>query len=396
VDSEGNILIVSAEPRTASLIAETLGSNERLRPADACRDVTALAGCLDRQTVAAAVVDLGPNPEQVLGQLAPLIAANVQTRFVLLADEPTNELILEAMQLGARHLMRKDALGKDRMALREVLGRLVTSVSSQAKATGSLITVLSASGGCGATTIAVNLANEFRLGMAGSVLLVDLDAAYGAVSDYLGLEGSYGAAEVLSQSRGADPQLIRSGAQPYTDDLHVLLSPASTSFFEPSALEYANLAPALLACAQAYAYTVVDAPRVPLDVAAVLANAGKAALILMQLTVKDVHMAENMRAALLRRGVAAGKIIFVINRYRKRSFMVSYSAARRALEGGHFLHVRNDFRGARKGINYGQPLAQAAPMCDLRRDVRKLAETLAADQPVAAAGRRGQGVTGDR
>jgi len=389
VTAEGNILIVSADPATAASIAQTVRANERLRPGEICHDIGALGACLERQTYPAVVVDLGPNPEQTLGHLSGIIAAHGETRFVLLAAEPTTELTLEAMQLGARHLMRKDALGKDRMALPEVLGRLVSSVSSHAKPAGSLIAVLSASGGCGATTVAVNLANEFRLGMAESVLLVDLDTAYGAVSDYLGLEGSYGLAEVLAQSRAADPQLIRSGAQAYADDFHVLLSPASTNYFDPPSLDYANLSSVLLACAQTYTYTVVDAPRAPIAVAATLASASKSALILMQLTVKDVHMAQNMRAALMRRGVAAGKIIFVINRYRRRTFMVSYSAARKALEGGYFLHVRNDFRGARKGINYGQPLAQAAPMCDLRRDVRKLAATLAGDAQAVTAGRKG-------
>jgi len=389
VTADGNILIVSADPKTASMIAETIAAGERFRPGEVCGDVGALGACLDRQTFPAVVVDLGPVPERMLGQLATVIGAHGDTRFVLLADHPTTELTLEAMQLGARHLMGKAALGKDRMALPEVLSRLVSSLPSQARPSGSLITVLSASGGCGATTIAVNLANEFRLGMAESVLLVDLDTAYGAVSDYLGLESGYGLAEVLAQSKGVDPQLIRSSAKPYTDDFHVLLSPASTNFFDPPVLEYANLPGALIACAQTYTYTVLDAPRVPVDVGATLASVSRAALILMQLTVKDVHMAENMRAALMRRGVAAGKIIFVINRYRKRSFMVSYRAAQKALEGGHFLHVCNDFRGARKGSNYGQPLAQAAPLCDLRRDVRKLAATLAGDGLAAAtAGRK--------
>jgi len=52
--------------------------------------------------------------------------------------------------------------------------------------------------------MAVNLANELRLAASEPVLTIDLDTCYGTVSDYLGIEGRYGIADVLSRRKPID------------------------------------------------------------------------------------------------------------------------------------------------------------------------------------------------
>ena len=97
----------------------------------------------------------------------------------------------------------------------------------------------------------------------------------------------------------------------------------------------------------------------------------------MQLTIKDIHGARNLRTTLLDRGVPAGRIIPVINRHRKRKQMISLEECRRALDVSNFELISNDYRNAVRGINFGQPLAEAAPMSSIRKDIRRLARTLA-------------------
>ena len=371
---QAGVLLVTAEPDTAQAVDETLRASERLAPAGTCRALEELTALLQTHAVSAVVVDIDPQPGRMLANLEPIIARFNGTRFVLLASALDEDLILEAMQIGARHCLQKEAIGSE---LAGVLQRLTADGSAKPRGRGAVIGVLSASGGCGATTLAVNLANELCLGSPESALLVDLDSSFGAVASCLGLKGDYGVADLLAHGGNADPQLVSSSATVCSEHLHVLLSPASVNYAAPAPLQYDNLDAALEACKQAYPYTVVDAPRVPVEVAAVLAKACWATLIVMQLTVKDIHIARSLRAALLDRGVPAGPIIPVINRHRRRKQMISLEECRRALDVNDLELIGNDYRNAVRGINFGQPLAEAAPMSSIRKDIRRLARTLA-------------------
>ena len=108
------------------------------------------------------------------------------------------------------------------MVVGGVLDRLTAPDIHAAGPSGEVMTVISASGGCGATTIAVNLADEIAQKQKQPTLIWDLDTAYGAVASYLGLTPRYGADHVLHYGGDIDAQLIKSTASVHNDRLHVL------------------------------------------------------------------------------------------------------------------------------------------------------------------------------
>ncbi len=103
-------------------------------------------------------------------------------------------------------------------------------------------------------------------------------------------------------------------------------------------------------------------------------DAGDATFLILQLTVKDIAMARLMLSALKERGVFAEALTVVINRHQKRQTMVTLEDVRTTLGEIPLTCIGNDYRSAIKGLNYGQPLAEAAPRSALRREVRVLAE----------------------
>ncbi len=258
-----SIPLVTTDAEIADSFVRALEASERLAPAGTCRNLVELTARLGRNPAPAAVVDIGPGPMQMLAELGPIIPKFSDTRFVLLSREVQNELLVEAMEIGVRYVMDRKALDPELVG---VLQRLMPNSVRRAGGSGLAITVLSASGGCGATTIAVNLANELRLEVGEPTLLVDLDASYGAIGAYLGLKGNYGIADALAHGDRVDAQLVRSSASEFTEDLHVLLSPANLGSQTRTTVQYENLGHALEACKQAYSHTVIDAPRVPVDV----------------------------------------------------------------------------------------------------------------------------------
>ena len=372
---ESSTLLVTDDETTARKVAAALESGSRLGPLVVCERISDLAGRLRKTRCPVALVDIDPEPMRMLSEIAALVADCPDTKFVVLSSSLKTDLILEAMQTGARQFLCKDAINGE---LVPTLHRLIEQGSPrQGAGSGSAITVLSAGGGSGATTIAVNLANDLHLAGATNVLLVDMDLSYGAIATYLGLQGNYGLADVLSHGNAPDAQLVRSCAMTFTQGLHVLLSPASVSTHTTRMLEYGNLANAIRACREAYGFTVIDAPHIPPELAVDLALQSQTVLIVLQMTVKDIHYARELRSALNRAGVPPSQIMLVVNRYLKRNPMISFKDCRKALGEENLEIVRNDFRSAVRGINYGKPLAEAAPMSALRKDVRRLAEKLA-------------------
>jgi len=364
------IWLLTSDARAAQAVRTTLDAEKGFALSGVCEELSELAVVLEREAAPAAVVDIDSQPTRMLRELEPVIARFPHTRFVVLCSSFSNDLILESMEVGARHFIPKQAVETD---LATVLKRLTPgAAASRDDQRGMLVTVLSAGGGCGATTLAVNLAAEFSVLTRSASLLVDLDTAYGAVATYLGLSGEYGIADILARRGGIDPQLIRSTVVSHGETLHALLSPASVDLGRAAPLSCDRIETATEACSGAYAYTVIDAPRVSMDMATALAMESGCTLIVGQLSVKDIRMSRAIRALLVDRGVPARSIRFVAGRYTKHG-PLSRSDVERGLGGTELDLIHNDYKAASYSINIGELLAKAAPRSTLRCDIQRLA-----------------------
>ncbi len=271
------------------------------------------------------------------------------------------------MQTGVRRVVVKQSLAAE---LPGVLDRLTVADANDEDPSGQLITVLSASGGCGATTIAVNLAEELAQSHGQPALLCDFDCAYGAVTGYLGITPHYAADQILHYSGEIDGQLIRSTATVHSERIHVLANPCSTNPDGGETLRFDQLEPTIDSARRAYGITIVDAPRLPLPIIATLAANSARTLLVFQLTVKDLRTVRTMLEGLRGRGIDMNTIVPVANRYVKRQ-LITLDEAGKAL-GAAPQTIRNDFTPAIKGLNFGQTLAQAGPRSYLRRDLQAL------------------------
>src|SRR5688572_507115 len=290
------VLLLTNELATASAVTAGLQSNGKLADEDVCRDFRELSERLAETAAPAALVDI--DEAGALATLETLARRFPDTRFIVLASALDSQRMLEAMQIGARHYLLKHSIASE---LSGVLHRICPNgVSGRA---GMVFSVLSAGGGCGATTLAVNLANELALapasgtsrgGAGGRALVVDLDTCYGAVGPYLGVEGEYGILDLLARNGPIDADLVETSSMAYGENLRVLVATSNARLGgagagDTTSLEPARIAAAVGACASSSPATVIDAPRLPLASAAELVRTCDMTLLLMQLTVKDIR-----------------------------------------------------------------------------------------------------------
>lgn len=366
------VLLVTDERDTVSAVSEALKTNGEFSGSRVCRGIPQLVLRLESGRSAAVLVDIDQQPGRILADLESVISRFPDSRFVVLSKERGDSLMIEAMQVGARHFLVKQSIRED---LADVLHRLVPSGPLKRKTESPLITVLSAGGGCGATSIAVNLAKELHLLSGQQTFLVDMDCYYGGVATYLGLEGQYGLGDVLTHRGAIDPDLIQTTSVPCGNGMRALLSPASTNFRTAGPLASQRLPDAVKALSHSGTCTVIDAPRLGSEMDALLALSSRVTLLVFQLCVKDIRAAKAIQDSLLRAGVEPNRVLAIANRFRKRHSIVNLDDAGAVLQC-RIERLQNDYKAASAALNFGQSLADAAPRSILRREIVRLAETI--------------------
>ena len=365
-----NILLVTNEDNTAKLVGSVINDTEDMTLAGICNEVSELRGHLTNIKVQAVIVDIDLDPSRIFYDLGEILHSYPETYIIVVCSNFHKELVLRAMQAGARNFLEKNNITAE---LSEVLQHLVKKSKRKKTGLGSVISIFSAGGGCGATTVTVNLASELQLLSSQPVLAIDLDNCYGTMSIYLGINSQYGIADVINRKGLIDTHLIQSSAFTYMQDFHVLVSPASMDSSKEKSLEYDNLPRVLEACRQLYEYTVIDAPRMPENTMKNLASLSDIILIVYQLTVKDVHFARSIVSFLTKSGIESQKIILLANRVTKRGPLIRVEDSKKAVGLSSCQVIRSDWRKAMKSVNNGQPLVQVARGSGLQSDFRKLA-----------------------
>lgn len=376
------IILFSEEQALRERISILLAKKEGVfPPVNATADINELSNRLEESNVPFVIIDYTKTSNGILNEIEPIAAGFPMTRFVMLTEDLNSELVMKSMQCGIRHVQAKSDMESE---FSDILQRLMPPViTSKGEDQGRAITILSAGGGCGATTLTVNLANELQLASEQPVLLIDMDYHYGAVGTYLDLHGQYGVSDVLAHTGHIDANLIDTTAVKYSEKLHALISPASIHFQETRPIPNNHIEPVIEACKQGYGYTLIDAPRIPMDIATSLAECSAGTLIVFQACVKDVRIAKSIITSLNNRGIPLENIYPVLNRYKKRGEMVSIEEAKNALGGLKITCMANDYSSAVKGINFGKPLSKSAPRSALRKDLRDLVERITDKESVS-------------
>ena len=374
---ESNILLITRDDNTTNAVNSALSNSKGITLAGICKEVSDIRSYLSNTNIHAVVVDIDPNSSSILRDLGEILHSYPEIYVVVVCSSFHKDLVRRAMQAGARSFLEKNNITTE---LSEVLHHLAKNSERNKTGSSSVISVLSAGGGCGATTVTVNLASELRLSSSQPVLTIDLDNCYGTLSIYLGIKSQYGIADVMNRKGLIDKHLIQSSAYSYTDDFHVLVSPAGMDSQKEISLEYENLPRVLEACRQLYGYTVIDAPRMPEIILTKLAGLSDVILIVFQLTVKDVNFARSLVLSLTKSGIASKKIMLLANRVKKRGPLVRLEDSIKVIGLDSCQVIRSDWRKAMKSVNHGQPLVQSAKSSGLRKDFRKLAAKIRASQ----------------
>lgn len=367
------VVLVSSQPATRAAVTAALPTNGRIDRPVLINVPEELEPILGELSIDLALIDLDTRPRQVLTKLEEVIPRFPNTWFIALSDSDDVALLREAMRLGMRQWISHSELTAELMS---VVDRLAQQRKVDAPRLGKVIALLSAAGGSGATTIAVNLAAELKQIGEIRAVLIDLDLAFGGSAAYLGVNGHYGIEDILNKETIIDRELVDTTSVDTRANCPLLMSPATTHPFAPATMRPQRLKDLLGVCRAEFGYTILDAPRLDWPVVAALAESCQAIVLVLQANVRELRYAKGLIAKLLEEGVDHGRVKTVVNRYARRRQVIPWQEVDRMLGGVTKFTVRSDYKTASHAANFGRPLCEVAKRSGLRKDIAGLASSL--------------------
>jgi pilus assembly protein CpaE len=177
---------------------------------------------------------------------------NIRTGHLLVVGPATDpKLILRAMQAGADLFLDEADLGSE---LNAALSRLQARQPAAA-GPGQLIAVLSASGGCGASTLAVNMAALLAKAR-GRCNLIDLNPGKADLAPLLDLKPQYTLADLCRNVDRLDRTLYEKLQTPHPSGVGLLAAP--WQFHDICSITTGGVAHAIRLAREAFASVVVD------------------------------------------------------------------------------------------------------------------------------------------
>jgi pilus assembly protein CpaE len=246
--------------------------------------------------------------------------------------------------------------------------------------------VMSAVGGAGATTLAIEMATRLALCAPRAMVgLIDLNLADGAAAGYLGGKAAMTLTEAAVAPDRMDASLLAAFAARVTGGFDLFAGPRDPTAFE----RHHSVAVCRLlevAC-QTYDWLVVDMPRArhgwSLDV---LAGSDEV-LIVSELTVPALLAARALADEIEAELGEDSRPKIVLNRLAKRAFGPSPSQAEAEKALGRKVDgaITSDWEAAACSVNLGGPISHHRPRSRIVRDVAMLVDGLALKRSAPAA-----------
>jgi pilus assembly protein CpaE len=232
-----------------------------------------------------------------------------------------------------------------------------------------VIGITSVAGGSGATTIAVNLANEIAENLSRSTILAELTLQMGSVASMLNLKPRFTLPHVLREIHRVDDYLLEKTLVPVSERLKVLAAAHdhnSVPFFVPEHVVK------IVECLRKLAsVTVLDMPGTFDELEFQVLKTCDQVIVIATQSVPSLRSLKSFCESLPEERVVHSLWV-VLNRYNPGLKGFTCEDVKDALGVARVYPIANDFRAVNSSVNKGRPLRQVAPGTPILRDLNCL------------------------
>lgn len=315
------------------------------------------------------IVDIPSRDAQRAIRAIELIRATTQ-QIAIFANGEMNQPfnIVASMRAGAGEYIDFSA-GSE--ALLEALTRFSSERTRSLGGAGKarVFTFISAKGGAGCTTAAVNTALALQKSH-GDVVLLDF-APIGHAALHLNLRPQFGVLDALQNLHRMDHSLLEGMMTPTKEGMHLLAGPQQPYPSEPTPGELARLFDLLVSH---YRFVVVDVSSRLDPTTRLLSDLSNAVLVVAQTDVVSLWCAGRIHN-FLEEGTGRDRVRLVLNRYKKIPGFTDEDV-QQVTNCKVLWKVPNAFQTVSPSIDHGTPVV-LQENSEISRSYRGLAETLA-------------------
>lgn len=341
--------------------------------------------------VMAIALDDDDNANMAMVEAVIQRASSLGVRVLVIAEELGPIVLHRLLRLGAADFvpypLPEGALHDAIQRLRQPAIDMASAVSSarmsaqQGQRNGTLYAVQPLAGGSGATSFAVNLAWEIANSGkdAPTVCLIDFDLQTGSVATYLDLARTEKVYELLSNTAVMDRDFFLNTLQTFNEKLKVLTAAADMlplDLISPDDIER------LLTMARSnFDVVIVDMPGTVVQWTETILNECEACYAMMELDMRSAQNALRMIRALKAECLPLNKLRYVLNRAPKFTDLSGKARAKRMAESLDIdfeVQLPDGTAQVTHANDHGLPLSEVAPKNLLLKEIRKLAQAIAA------------------
>jgi pilus assembly protein CpaE len=304
---------------------------------------------IQSENAAVVIVDIPrDNPQSALSAIEILHHVLPELAVFAIGSLSQPQVIVNAMRAGAKEFLERPTTTGD---LLDAFVRLTAAKrrSQREEARGKMFALINAKGGCGCTTVAVNLALALQAAH-GNTALVDI-ASLGHCALHLNLKPLFTVEDAIRNLHRLDSSLLESFMTRHSGGLQLLAGPNTPLGTEPSTTEYAKMFDLLIGH---FRYVVVDLSTRMDATTRLVGSLAHNLLMVAHTDVASLWSAGRVQQFLSETG-RRDKIQLVLNRFRKiPGFSESDAEAAAAVK--LLWKIPNQYFAVSTAIDRGVPL----------------------------------------
>lgn len=307
-----------------------------------------LADVLASQLPNLCLIEISEPYEAGLAVIPELLRTDAKLPILAVLSGNDPELVLRCLRQGASDFLIQPFTAEQ---VEAALQKIARQHPTRLKAPGRVYCIVPAKGGCGATTIASNLAYQMKRG-ARRILLADLDPLAGTLSFLLKIKSNYSFLDVLARSQDIDADLWKAVITSRSG-IDVLLAPevvtegVSELKDASSIIEYAR---------HSYDLVVLDSGGVYGDWNLSQARLADEILLVTTNELTALQAVQRVLGYLDANNIPRYKLRLIVNRYDRHTGL-SKDVIGTALHTEIFHILPADYEAIQKSLMEGKPLA---------------------------------------
>lgn len=315
------------------------------------------------------IADLSSDKEIKIDFIAKLSAQNPNCNIIALCDNPSVNLIVEAMRAGAKEFLPVPIIKNEFI---DCINKILADKSENRKNKCKIISVFSNKGGIGKTSLATNLALELSKITKENIALIDLNFQTGDITTFLDLKPSFNISYMLENIDKINETFLLSTLERYKrTSLYVLADPPY--FKQAEDIKSSQISKLFNKLKDTFSYIVIDA-EASFD-GKNIASLDNSDIILL-VTVANLPALRNTQRCLElfeKLGYDKDKTKIVINRYMEND-EIKESDVEKVLSRQVYWKIPNNYFAIMSAINKGIPVSEINTSTNVAQSYRELAK----------------------